>query len=87
MGRTVFLCLTARRLLAGWNVAAGAFAYGYARLALVGYKYVGADQLIGGPWPDNEPAVSCCLGLCAIQIWTALRHDGPDRLGGAVNHR
>ena len=33
-------------------------AYGYGRLALAGYKYVGADQLIGGPWPDNEPAVS-----------------------------
>jgi hypothetical protein len=34
----------------GWNAAAACFAYGYARLALVGYKYVGADQLIGGPW-------------------------------------
>ena len=33
-------------------------AYGFGRLALAGYKYVGADQLIGGPWPDNEPAVS-----------------------------
>ena len=22
-------------------------------------KYVGADQLIGGPWPDNNPGVSC----------------------------
>jgi hypothetical protein len=49
----------ANRKTLGWNVAAGSFAYGYARLALVGYKYVGADQLIGGPWPDNEPAVSC----------------------------
>eukprot|EP01046_Picozoa_sp_COSAG06_P033768 COSAG06_NODE_3476_length_5286_cov_2.649123_2_plen_97_part_00 len=28
-------------------------------LALKGWKLVGADQLIGGPWPDNEPAVSC----------------------------
>ena len=43
----------------GWNAAAACFAYGYGRMALVGYKYVGADQLIGGPWPDNEPAVSC----------------------------
>ena len=22
-------------------------------------RYVGADQLVGGVWPDNEPAVSC----------------------------
>merc|ERR1711972_126950 len=43
----------------GWNGAAAAFAYGYGKLALLGYKYVGADQLVGGPWPDNEPAVSC----------------------------
>ncbi len=43
----------------GWSAAAALFAYGYGRLALAGYKYVGADQLIGGPWPDNEPAVSC----------------------------
>lgn len=34
------------------------FAYGYQKLALLGYKLVGADQLVGGPWPDNEPAVS-----------------------------
>ena len=43
----------------GWNAAAACFAYGYGNLALEGYKYVGDDQLIGGPWPDNEPAVSC----------------------------
>jgi len=49
----------ANRQTLGWNAAAAAFAYGYGRLGLVGYKYVGADQLIGGPWPDNEPAVSC----------------------------
>jgi len=43
----------------GWNAAAAAFAYGYVRLGRdCGYKAVGADQLIGGPWPDNEPAVS-----------------------------
>ena len=43
----------------GWNAAAAAFAYGYIRLGRdAGYKAVGADQLIGGPWPDNEPAVS-----------------------------
>ena len=51
--------LRANRATLGWNNAASAFAYGYGRLALQGYKYVGADQLIGGPWPDNEPAVSC----------------------------
>jgi len=42
-----------------WNAAAAVFALGYATLAELGYKYVGADQLVGGTWPDNEPAVSC----------------------------
>jgi len=42
-----------------WNAAAAVFAYGYGTLAELGYKYVGQDQLIGGTWPDNEPAVSC----------------------------
>ena len=51
--------IRANRAGLGWNSAAAAFAYGYGRLALQGYKYLGADQLIGGPWPDNEPAVSC----------------------------
>ena len=43
----------------GWNAAAASFAYAYGQLALQGFKYVGQDQLIGGPWPDNEPSVSC----------------------------
>ena len=38
---------------------AACFAFGYATLAELQYKYVGQDQLIGGTWPDNEPAVSC----------------------------
>jgi len=42
----------------GWNAAAASFAYAYARLAAMGFKYVGSDQLIGGVWPDNEPAVA-----------------------------
>merc|ERR1711981_624616 len=42
-----------------WHAAAGVFAYGYATLAELKYKYVGQDQLLGGTWPDNEPAVSC----------------------------
>jgi len=42
-----------------WNAAAGVFAYGFGTLAELGYKFVGQDQLIGGTWPDNEPAVSC----------------------------
>jgi len=37
----------------------GVLRYGYGTLAELGYKYVGQDQLIGGTWPDNEPAVSC----------------------------
>eukprot|EP00729_Bicosta_minor_P000930 gene930-18600_t len=42
-----------------WNSAAACFAFGYATLAELQYKYVGQDQLIGGTWPDNEPSVSC----------------------------
>jgi hypothetical protein len=60
----------ANRRTLGWNVAAGAFAYGYARLALVGYKYVGADQLIGGPCESvsirlHVNVLSTALGGCS----------------------
>ena len=41
------------------NAAAAVFALGYATLAELGYAFVGADQLVGGVWPDNEPAASC----------------------------
>lgn len=41
-----------------WNTASAFFAYGFGTLAEFGYKYVAADQLVGGPWPDNEPQVS-----------------------------
>jgi len=47
------------RVTWSWNAAAAVFAYGFGTLAELGYKYVGQDQLIGGSWPDNEPAVSC----------------------------
>jgi len=46
------------RATLGWNAGAASFAYGYGLLALQRYLYVGADQLVGGPWPDNEPAVA-----------------------------
>ena len=39
-----------------WNAAAAVFAYGYATLAELQYKYVGQDQLIGGTWPDVSRA-------------------------------
>jgi len=42
----------------GWNAAAASFAYGFARLAERGWKYVGNDQLIGGTYPDNEAGVA-----------------------------
>ena len=42
-----------------WNAAATAFAYTWGRLALEGYLYVEPDQLVGGVYLDNEPAVSC----------------------------
>ena len=46
------------RTTLGWNAAAASFAYGYGRLAERGFLYLGNDQLIGGCWPDNEPAVA-----------------------------
>lgn len=36
-----------------WNAAAAVFTLGYATLAELGYKYVGADQLVGGVWPGT----------------------------------
>ena len=36
----------------GWNAAAASFAYAYARLSSMGFKYVGNDQLIGGDLGD-----------------------------------
>ena len=41
-----------------WNAAGALFAYGFSTLAALDYMVVGADQLIGGPWPDNEAGVS-----------------------------
>lgn len=49
---------TINRTTLGWNAAAASFAYAYARLAAIGFKYVGNDQLVGGVYPDNEPAVA-----------------------------
>ena len=33
---------------------AACFAFGYATLAELQYKYVGQDQLIGGTWPVRK---------------------------------
>jgi len=41
-----------------WSLAAASFAYGFGRLSEMGFAWVGADQLVGGTWPDNEPAVA-----------------------------
>lgn len=46
------------RATLGWSASAAFFAYGYGKLALLNYKYVGQDDLACGPWPDNEPAVT-----------------------------
>ena len=43
----------------GWSAAAASFAYAFGVLSEQGFAWVGADQLIGGTWPDNEPSVSC----------------------------
>ena len=56
------------RRTVGWNAAAACFAYGFGTLAERGYKYVAQDQLVGGPWPDNEPAVSC-MDWQTGQVW------------------
>ena len=42
----------------GWSAAAAHFAYGYGRLALARFRYIGLDDLACGPFPDNEPAVT-----------------------------
>ena len=42
----------------GWNAAGASFAYAFGKLSEMGFAWVGADQLIGGPYPDNEPAVA-----------------------------
>ena len=41
--------LTISRGTLGWSSAAACFAYGFGKMAQLGYKIVGADQLIGGP--------------------------------------
>ena len=46
------------RATLGWSAAAASFAYGFGKLSEMGFAWVGADQLIGGAWPDNEPAVA-----------------------------
>ena len=46
------------RTTLGWSAAGASWAYAFGRLGERGWKYVGADQLIGGVWPDNEPAVA-----------------------------
>ena len=46
------------RTTLGWSAAAASWAYAFGRLGERGWTYVGADQLIGGVWPDNEPAVA-----------------------------
>jgi len=65
--------LTISRGTLGWSSAAACFAYGFGKMAQLGYKIVGADQLIGGPWPDNEPAVTSLdwtTGQPNAKYWT-----------------
>jgi len=49
---------TINRQTLGWSAAAASFAYAFGVLSEAGFAWVGADQLIGGTWPDNEPAVA-----------------------------
>ena len=54
--------LGANRLTWSWNAAAAVFAYGYGSLAELQYKYVGQDQLIGGPGQTMSPASRAWTG-------------------------
>ena len=42
--------ITMNRKTTSWNAAGAYFAYAFGTLAERQYKYVGVDQLIGGPW-------------------------------------
>jgi hypothetical protein len=46
------------RATLGWSAAAAVFANAFGRLSELGYTFVTADQLVAGPYPDNEPYVS-----------------------------
>jgi hypothetical protein len=46
------------RATLGWSASAASFAYAFGRLSELDFFIVGQDQLIGGPWPNNEPAVA-----------------------------
>ena len=60
-----------------WNAAAACFAYGFAKLALQGFKYVGDDQLVGGPvssQASNTAKLRLMLGLSSCSTRTTLPH-------------
>jgi hypothetical protein len=46
------------RTTLGWQAAAASFAHAFGRFSELGLFVAGADQLIGGPFPNNEPAVA-----------------------------
>ena len=46
------------RATLGWQAAAASFAHAFGRFSELGLFVAGADQLIGGPFPNNEPAVA-----------------------------
>ena len=51
-----------------WHAAAAVFAYGWATLAELQYKYVGQDQLIGGePAPSAHQVLATILGPIQIR--------------------
>ena len=56
---TIVMLVVQNRRTWSWNAAGAMFALGFGTLAHYDYLAVGQDQLIGGTWPDNEPAVSC----------------------------
>ena len=64
-------CGTARpdRETLGWNAAAAAFAYGYGQLAERQWKYVGADQLIGGRCKIKQQDTSFAPTTCSRGRW------------------
>eukprot|EP00965_Chrysotila_dentata_P170104 5614598-Pleurochrysis_carterae.AAC.2 len=80
-----------RRDTLGWSAAAASFAYAFGRLSELDFAWVGADQLVGGVWPDNEPAVASLdwttgepnAKFWAVQLLARTLSDRPRRVYSA----
>lgn len=74
-----------------YNLASAWYGYAVGRLAELGVRVVGQDQLVGGPSPDNEAVVSCLdwhtgepnAKYYSIQMLAAALGSGPKTLVAA----